>query len=342
MRQQRRLSICNNARREALDYFVKAEGIHTVRINTPIPDVKVNIYFIKEPVPTLIDAPPEEKLYLDELSAGLGAVGYSLEDIGRIIITHPHFDHFGSARAISDKSGAEIWISQGGARWLEGYETELHNEEMFRSMILKKAGAAASEIKFVTEFYRQANCFARGAKPARYLKRGDTFELASRSFAITEIPGHTPWCILIHDVNNATAFTGDFLVPDISSRPLVQWTDIMSKDYKTLKSYIASLKKVREMNLQIAFPGHGKIIRDPSKRIDDLLSFIDVKRRSILSILKKDRQTPLQIIRELFPDLPREGLFRAVSDVMAHLEMLEEDHLAETIDGTPVYFSAVR
>ena len=320
---------------------MKAESIHPIRVSTPIPNITVNIYFIKEPVPTIIDAPPDGTPYLDELNAGLRAVGYSLEDIARIIVTHPHFDHYGSARTISEKNGAEIWVSQGGSRWLENYETELHNEEMFRSMMLEKAGAAASEIKFVTEFYRKANCFARGANPARYLKRGDTFELASRTFTITEVPGHTPWCILIHDVNNAIAFTGDFLVPDISSSPLVQWADIMSKDYKTLKSYIASLKKVREMNLQIAFPGHGKIIRDPSKRIDDFLSFIEVKRRSIRSILQKGRLTPLQIIRELFPDLPPEALFRGVSDVMAHLEMLVEDHLAETIDGTPVHFSAV-
>jgi glyoxylase-like metal-dependent hydrolase (beta-lactamase superfamily II) len=268
-------------------------------------------------------------------------MGYSIQDIQRIIVTHPHFDHYGLARAISDKNGAEVWISQGGARWIGDYEKELRKEDKHRRMLLKKAGVAASEIEYVAEFYRRANRFAHGVRASRYLREGDTFELASLSCTVTEVPGHTPWCILIHDVGNVMAFTGDFLPPDIISSPLIQWTDVMSKDYRTLKSYIASLEKVRQMNLKIAFPGHGKVIQNPTKRIDDFLSLIDERRTAVRNILEKGSQTPLQITRKLFPNLPREGLFRAISDVIGHLEMLEEDGLAERRGGNPLYFSPV-
>jgi len=315
--------------------------IHPIRCSLPIPGATVNVYFVKEPVPTLIDAPAEGTTYLEELDAGLRTLGHSIHDIRRIIVTHPHFDHYGSARTINEMNRAEIWASKRGAHWIENYEEELHNEERCRALLLEKAGAAAVEIDYVNAYYREANCFAHGARISKYLEEGDTFELASLSFAVTEVPGHTPFCILLHACDNSLGFTGDFLLQDITSKPLVQWTDLRSPGYKTLKSYTESLKKVRGMSLKIALPGHGKIIRDPTKKIDELLKFIDERRATVRRALQKDGRTPIQIVREVYPNHPREGLFRAVSDVMGHLEMLEEDGLVERTDDHPVRFRPI-
>ncbi|MGD0917960.1 MAG: MBL fold metallo-hydrolase [Thermodesulfobacteriota bacterium] len=319
----------------------EVSGVYQIRVNLPIPGTKVNIYFVEQPTPTLIDAPPEGKVFLDELEAGLRSIGHSINDIRRIIVTHPHFDHCGSARTINKKYGADIWVSQGGARWIEDYASELRREERHRKRLLKDAGAPASEIEYVNEFYRNANRFAHRAKSTRYLSDGDMFELSLFSFIVTEVPGHTPWCIIIHDTKNTIGFTGDFLQRDITSNPLGQWTDIRSKGYKTLTSYIASLKKVRAMRFRTAFPGHGNVIQNPSETIDDLLTIIEDRKKAICRILQKGRLTPFRITCELFPKLSREGLFRGVSDVMAHLEILQDEGLAERNDGNPIYFTAV-
>jgi glyoxylase-like metal-dependent hydrolase (beta-lactamase superfamily II) len=235
-------------------------------------------------------------------------------------------------------SGCEVWISSGGARRVEEYKNELLHDDRHRRMVLRKAGASDSEINYVTKFYRRANRFAERVNSSYHLKGGEEFELALTSFTATEVPGHTPWCILIHDVDKIIGFTGDFLLENIASKPLVQWADAASKDYKTLKSYIASLKNVKKMNLKAVFPGHGKVILNPAKIIDDLLSSIEARKMEILRILKEDSRTPVQIVHELFPDLAREGLFRGVCDVMAHIDMLEEDCLIEKIDAIPSHF----
>ncbi len=312
--------------------------IHMIRVRTPIPSVKVNIYFMEKPVPTLIDAPPEGTRYLDELDSGLRALKYSIRDIRRIIITHPHFDHYGSARTINEMNGAEVWAPKKGARWIEDYEKELCEEELYRTLLLEKAGVLPADINYVNAYYRDANCFAHGAKISRYLEGGDTFELASLSFAVTEVPGHTPFCILLHDDDKSMGFTGDFLSQDIASSPLVQWADLRSQGYKTLKAYIESLRKVREMNLKTAFPGHGNIIRDPTAKIDELLGFIDQRKAAVRRTLQGGSKTPAQILPELFPNHPREGLFRAVSEIMGHLELLEEEGIVERMGGCPAYF----
>lgn len=314
------------------------DEIHRIRCSLPIPGATVNIYFVKEPVPTLIDAPPEGTRYLEELNVGLKALGHSIGEIRRIIVTHPHFDHYGSARTLHEMNRAEVWASKRGARWIEDYERELLNEETYRALLLEKAGAPPVEINYVNAYYREANCFAHGARISRYLEDGETFELASFSFAVTEVPGHTPFCILLHDISNSLAFTGDFLPPDITSMPLVQWTDIRSQHYRPTVEYLASLKKVREMDLRVALPGHGQIILEPSKKIDGLLRLIEERRKAILAVLKKGSHTPVEIAREIFPCLPLEALFRAVSDIMGHLEMLEKEGLAKRTDRHPFRF----
>lgn len=312
-------------------------GIRPIRCSLPIP-ATVNIYFVKDPVPTLIDAPPEGMKYLEELDAGLRSAGYSIRDIKRVIITHPHFDHYGLSQTISERSGAEVWVFRGGAHWIEECEKELQNEEVYRKGLLEKAGATTPEIEDVTEYYREANCFAHGARASKYLRGGERFGLASLTFTVTHVPGHTPFCILLHDISNSLAFTGDFLPPDITSMPLVQWTDIRSQHYRPTVEYLASLKKVREMDLRVALPGHGQIILEPSKKIDGLLRLIDERRKAVLAVLKKGSHTPVEIAREIFPCLPLEALFRAVSDVMGHLEMLEKEGFAERTDKHPFRF----
>jgi glyoxylase-like metal-dependent hydrolase (beta-lactamase superfamily II) len=255
-----------------------------------------------------------------------------------VIITHPHFDHYGLSQTIREQSGAEVWVFRDGAHWIEECEKELQNEEVYRKGLLEKAGATTSETESLTEYYREGNCFAHGARVSRYLRGGERFKLASLTFTVTHVPGHTPFCILLHDISNRLAFTGDFLPPDIPSMPLVQWTDIRSKHYRPTIKYLASLKKVREMDLRVALPGHGQIILEPSKKIDDLLRLIEERRKAILAILKKGSHTPVEVAREIFPNLPTESLFRAVSDVMGHLEMLEKEGFAERTDEHPFRF----
>ncbi|MFH1125364.1 MAG: MBL fold metallo-hydrolase, partial [Pseudomonadota bacterium] len=169
---------------------------------------------------------------------------------------------------------------------------------------------------------------------------GDRFDLSSMPFRVTDVPGHTPSCILIHDKDNLMAFTGDFLVRDIASSPLIQRANVVPEGYKSLKSYITSLRKMRDMNFRVALPGHGEIVENPSTRINDLLAFIDEKRQRVLGILKKGAQTPVEISHELFPDLPPDQLFSGVCDVLGHLQILEEEGLALRRGVGPVYFSA--
>jgi glyoxylase-like metal-dependent hydrolase (beta-lactamase superfamily II) len=108
-----------------------------------------------------------------------------------------------------------------------------------------------------------------------------------------------------------------------------------------LKAYTASLERVRDMHLRLVLPGHGDVIESPSARIEELLSFIGGRRRLIRDILTGGAQTPVQIMDKLFPDLPGDELFLAISEVIGHLEVLEEEGLVAKLEGKPLRFKPV-
>jgi glyoxylase-like metal-dependent hydrolase (beta-lactamase superfamily II) len=312
-------------------------GIHRIRISTPIPDLKVNIYFAQEPVPTLIDAPPGGALCLDELNAALLARGHSVEEIRRIIVSHPHFDHFGGTQRIMEMSGAEVWVYEGASHRFENFKEEDREEKAICAMLLKEAGGTTAEVENVVEFFEARSDLAQNIFPSRCLKVGDRFEFGSLTLAVAAVPGHTPWCILLFDENEQIAFGGDLFLNGNPSDPLIIMAKRGSTEYKSLTSYKLSLEAVERMNLKILLPGHGGIIQDPSKRIEDRLKAIDKRRLAVLRTLKKRNQTAIQITRQVFPNLPQAHLFIGIVEVLSHLELLEEDVFVERRDDIPWY-----
>ena len=309
-------------------------AFHRLPIQTPFPVGRVNCYFVEEPVPTLIDVPPRGAPFLSELQTGLKDLGYSLQDVKRIIVTHPHLDHFGSASAIVGQSEAEVWVCREGARWIEHYEAELVEEERFsRDFLTRGAIPAAWVERAASEYFGQARELAESVKPSRYLIEGDEVLLGSALFKFVAVPGHTPCCMMICNERDRIAFTGDFLLKGVSSNALCQGPHAAPKGYKSLKTYMASLRKVRELDLRLALPGHGDLIENPSQRIDDLLTFIGERKKLILGILSKGARTPFQIMNQLFPELPDSELFLAISEIVGHLEVLEEEGLVTRSKG---------
>ncbi len=304
--------------------LAERRGIHLLEAPTPVPGLRVNIYFVERPVPTLIDVPMKDALSLAELNGQLQPLGYSLSDIEVIIVTHPHIDHFGSAADIVEVSGAEVWTTDDSARWLENYDNECLDEEQFQKAFLYRAGVPADLIAGLAQYFRFLKELARPVRVSRRLDPGEIVELGPGRFRVEHVPGHTPWCIMLVDDRDRIAFTGDFLLRDISSNPLAQRPSKLPDGYRSLEAYASSLKRVAGMGLALALPGHGEAMRDPTERISALLGFMAARTKQITDVLgTRTDMTMYEIVGEVFPELPGDEIFLAVSEVFAHLDMLE-------------------
>ena len=79
----------------------------------PIPLGRVNAFLIRGTRPVLVDTglPGSAEAIL----AALEEEGYHPRDLGLIVITHVHTDHFGSAAVIAEKTGAPVLVHAGEA-----------------------------------------------------------------------------------------------------------------------------------------------------------------------------------------------------------------------------------
>ena len=153
------------------------------------------------------------------------------------LATHIHVDHVGALHEFADRAGlmAEAALYEtmpDGATYAEEYR--------HRPMPVTKPPHAGWKI----EDYR--------LKPAPLtlpLKEGDRVDLGDRSFAVLELPGHSP-CIALFDAANGVLFAGDAIYDD-------QLLDDMPCSDKA--AYRATMRRlIEEIDARIVFGGHGE------------------------------------------------------------------------------------
>src|SRR5437870_2504271 len=101
------------------------QEILRLSIPTPWRVGPVNAYLIEDDPLTLIDTGPVDAVSIDALERELRARGRRVEDLERIVVTHQHVDHWGLARALVERSGAELCALAVFADWLSRYPASL-------------------------------------------------------------------------------------------------------------------------------------------------------------------------------------------------------------------------
>jgi glyoxylase-like metal-dependent hydrolase (beta-lactamase superfamily II) len=258
-----------------------------------------------------------------------------------VIVTHPHFDHFGCAKWIVEQGGAEVWTFHGGAKYLEDFDAELATDFSYYAGFLKKAGVPKEADVYLGDFYRWARTLGCKVNVSRYLGDGDEIELGSTPWKVTHVPGHTPWCIMLYEPSRRIALTGDFLIKEITSNAVFQRPHDTSPGYRSLQAYLCSLEKIKSMALKTALPGHGEVIEDPTTQIEGILAFIQERKGQVLALLEEGPRTPFQLMEALFPHIPDWEVMLGISEVTGHPELLQGEGLAIMMTGSVHRFGAL-
>jgi len=172
----------------------------------------------------------------DSLTQAVENDGFKMEDVGLVIGTHSHPDHFEAVAPVVEKSGALVTLSR---------------EE--------------------DEFYRQVGKMffsAFGAKPPQvnpsfYLQEGDLSLGAKNRLAIKVLltPGHSPGSISLYLEEEKILLSGDVVFFGSIGR-----TDIPGGSISLLRK---SIDKLSQLDVEYLVPGHstevGNIISGKQK-----------------------------------------------------------------------------
>jgi glyoxylase-like metal-dependent hydrolase (beta-lactamase superfamily II) len=302
-------------------------NLYQIVVPTPFAVGPINVYLAGgegEPL-TLIDTGPRTDAARAALEGGLTALGHTLADIGRIIISHAHTDHYGLAGDIAQLSRASVHAHPRNRPSLEDYTAEHAGRRAFFASLLAEAGVPPEVRAAMGRMMTGFGHLATAVSPVRPLDEGDELRLAGRDWQVLFMPGHAGGLICLYQPDTRLFLSNDHLLRDISSNPLVEPPlPGQARRRRSLVDYVASLEHTAAMDIAVAWPGHGQAIHDHRALIKERLAFHRRRAEKILVALTGGPQTVYALSQALFPKLDVVDRFLAISEVLAHLEWLED------------------
>lgn len=211
------------------------------------------------------------------------------QDIEKIIVTHLHHDHVGLAETFSNFD-TKIYASKQAA------EREKNLQELWANMYeyteneLRLFGG--SEYLNYLKKYRSA--FRGIPEPLSIdvqLDDGELLKLGGIILKIIWTPGHAPEHICLFDKENKILFSGDHILPKITSH--ISLHTFQKND--PLRDYLMSLEKVSNLEVESILPGHEYIFHDLKERIITLKKHHNIRLKEIKETLKGGPKSVYQI-----------------------------------------------
>ncbi|HET7481556.1 MAG TPA: MBL fold metallo-hydrolase, partial [Actinomycetota bacterium] len=265
--------------------------------------------------------------------------GIGVEGLERILVTHAHPDHYGLVQPLQERSHATVYFPQREIR-------RVKDRQMFMEVgrLLVEAGMPLDLLFKMDQRRREEPRPQLKHDEVIPLHGGETFELDVSGTTVTletlHMPGHTGGHVVFFEPTTRTLFAGDELLPDTSPNPLLEPSlDEPGERRQSLKEYIESLHRMAALDAAIAYPGHGDPIVDVRGLIEWTLEHHEKRKAGVASHLDDSGKTPYQIAEEIYPDKMGYEAFLAVSEVVAHLDLVVDDGAAEidTRDGVTYY-----
>ncbi len=319
-------------------------GIHCLAIPTPFAVGRVNCWLIDDDPLTLVDCGPNSGKALDELEQLLAAHGRRIEDLERIVITHQHIDHLGLIGILARRSGAEVCALRALAPLIEHFGERAEADDELAEALMVRHGVppdVATALRAVSRAFRG---WGGSAPVDTLLDDGATLGFAERRLEIQHRPGHSPSDTVFWDAERAVLIGGDHLIAHISSNPLLSRPlDPEADDErpKALLTYMASLRKTRELPAAVVLAGHGEPVRDHAKLIGERFAMHERRARKIARLLAERPRTAHEIAQALWGTVALTQAYLTLSEVLGHVDLLlERGEAVETREGEVIRFAA--
>jgi glyoxylase-like metal-dependent hydrolase (beta-lactamase superfamily II) len=317
-------------------------GIRMLRIPTPFAVGRVNTYLIEDEPLTLIDSGPNSGKALDELEQQLGALGHEIEDLELIFVSHQHIDHMGLVEILAQRSGAEIAAIDLLSPFLADYSRQAELDDAFAAELMRAHGIPEEMVIALRAVSNSFRAWGSRATVTRSLRDGEHVELRDRTLEVQLRPGHSPTDTLLWDERRRILFGADHLIGHISSNPLMaRPLDGSSERPKALLEYMASLRRTRELPVEIVLPGHGEPVTDHVALIDSRLEMHERRAAKLLGLIHDGPMTAYQLAHRLWGNVAVTQAFLTLSEVVGHMDLLvERGEARELRDGNVVLYAA--
>lgn len=172
----------------------------------------------------------------------IGKVGYTPEDVKRILVTHAHSDHVGGLAIMKELTGAKVYASSAERPILEG------------KIVVPRP--PREKLTGLAKLMRPPDAYLLPARVDHELHDGDIINESFGGLHVIATPGHSPGHVSFWQPDRGVLFCGDTMLNYNKVRlPIAAFTFDMEQNK-------ASIKKLARLDVSIICFGHGKPIMD--------------------------------------------------------------------------------
>lgn len=299
-------------------------SLHLIALPTPFPVGPVNVYLLTGEPLTLIDTGPKYPAARAALESGLAALGYRVEDLRCLVLTHHHADHVGLAGEIVARSGATVLTHAWNVPLLANYAAERAAKQPFYTQMWHEAGVPADYIAGLDTVGTDLDRWCDPVLNAQPLNEGDTVTLGGATWTVYHTPGHAGDLICLWNANTQELLANDHFIRDISSNPVLEPPRVLGEPRpQRLVEYLHHMQRMAALEPRIAWPGHGDPVDDVAGLLRHRLAFHTRRADRIHEALLPEPRTLWELTYPMFPRLKRPiDYFLALSEVLGHLDLL--------------------
>jgi len=317
---------CQPAKRVITSHLPR---LHRLALPTPWSVGDVNVYLLEPGRPgeslTLLDTGPNWEATDSALWHKLAHLGHSIRDIDRILISHPHPDHYGLAAKLVTESGAAVCAHPySQATLATGNSNHQHTLSFYHNW-LNTCGVPAAVQNHIGQARQDTHDYAQPVIINQFLKDGDILRMGGCDWQVLFTPGHSGGMLCFFQPETRALLASDHLIGEISSNPIVEPPSAgQSERPKRLLQYIQQLERVANLQATIAYPGHGRPIKNVANLVHQRKVFHQTRAEEIWLELSKRPMTIYQLSIQHFGDnLPALHAFLALSEVQGHIDLLQ-------------------
>jgi len=291
----------------------------------------VNAWFVPGEEPTLIDCGEKTEKTWDVLTASLKKLGYKIQDIQKIIITHGHLDHMGMANRIIQNSDARVWVNELVFPWTQD----------LRAMLEKRSAAIMSVIdpnlpeKEAQEFrgfgYPILAPFWDEIPEERIniFPLSGHIDIGGENWVILYTPGHCVNQTCFLHPGKGLLFSADMLMKIIPNPIIDALPQSTLQRTKSLPGQVASYNKLLELDFNMVYPGHFQAFENGKALVQKQLAKIDARKNHCLQSIQSGHHSVIEIVHQLYPGRVNNA---TIFMVLGLLDILLEKNEVQRID----------
>lgn len=225
---------------------------------------RTGTYILEEDELTLIETGPSPAV--KHIKAGLEELGFSLETVKYIIVTHIHLDHAGGAGVlIKECPNAEVVVHPRGAK-------HLTDPKKLVAGARGVYGESFSELFDPVLPVPEERLLIKG--------EGDTLKLSERcTLTFLDTPGHAKHHFSIYDPVSNGIFTGDTVgmkYDQLINDNVDLFLPSTSPNHFNPSDMLDSIKRIQAMNVDRIYYGHFGMTDRPKLALEDVSDWLDV------------------------------------------------------------------